>query len=288
MTEIVYALFSSPMHEFPNLLPMTTESHFDVNVAATVNGTGTAASAAASAGERRKEADRGGSTSPTTRCNDFRLEVHVRPTDISPLYAISPSTATEAGIKVTILRHWPPNYLPDELVCEKKTADHLFRETPEEKRNMVFLQFCPPGHPFLPYDKEKERIVLTVPAFLSLLRVFRNCNFQRWEQEMDQLKRRVDEAKEMFKISPLLSFSGAGDVVLAGTLQERNHTLVLETTWKYQELERKCLVLSYANLKDSRPANLCVEGLAKVGKEYDRLEELLDYKEGRPRKRARQ
>ena len=239
-------------------------------------------------GATEAEVDAGASSAEGCK-NDFLLDVYARPTDVSPLYAIEMATPTEVGVKATVLKYWPPDHLPDEFACEKRVVDHLFRETPGERRNIVFLQFCPPGRPFLPYVKEREKMVMTVPSFLSLLRVFRDGTFLNCELKMRDVRKTVEEGKELIRISPLLSFSGAGDVVLAGTLRESGHTLVLDTEWKYQDAERNSLVLKYTDLPmDYLPLDICPAAMAKVALEYNRFEELLGYKEGRPSKRIRQ
>lgn len=219
---------------------------------------------------------------------EFVLQVIYKPTCISPLFLTLNSTDKEEGVKVTFLRQWDPNHLPEEFRIHEKIVDQLFRDAPTAPRDLAFLQFCPPGKAFLPYDKEKDKFVLTISAFMSLVRAFRS-DFQIWEHRLEHLKKSMKEGKDKYNINEVLSFSGYGDIYLVATIKEKSHyTLLLELFWKQNDPDRQNLILTYTKIAGVQFVNLSPASMARLAQQQECLLEALGYKEDRPRKKSRQ
>ena len=218
--------------------------------------------------------------------HEIQLKSYFVVPEATPIYMNAHSTETEPGIKVTIIRNLQHHKVSSQFAIHAHIVDKIFEDRGDDPRNVAYVQVCPPGNKFLPYDKEKIRMVYSVEAFLNILRVFR-AEFDAWELKVEEMKRRMDTAKEKITYDGCISFKGPAEMYLMAIVEESSsYQLKLDFIYKHAMNKKHCII--HYTIPEYETLNLPPLPIYQLTINLDQITKILMYKESTPGKRRRQ
>jgi len=162
------------------------------------------------------------------------------------VYARVGSKEHEPGICATVCRDITNNKtLHHSFVSKMGFIDKLYDPEYTGSKDIVFLQMSLPGRHFEHFDQEASGIIITLNAFLQMMKFFKTL-FQTAEENIELLKAKfVPDQQTMVVLSPEISFVGEGYSVYSFMVEsQKNYDLVLDCVW-WSEGDLKYAYLTY-------------------------------------------
>ena len=102
------------------------------------------------------------------------------------------------------------------------------------------------GKAFESYDREKNRLVMILPAYFELLRFFKT-EYRMVLNRMESDYRSMMEGTDWFSLCPTISFRGPADTVFSTVLDSSNGFDLKLTMTNRLEMGKKNIVLHYTD-----------------------------------------
>lgn len=179
-----------------------------------------------------------------------------------------------------------------EFSAHSSLVKTLFEDRPGSgnvHRDVAYLRVSPPGKAFEPYDKEKNKLAITVNAYLKLLQFFKS-EYHLVDNRMESDYKNMLEKKQWLPLGPTISFKGGADIEFKLILDHSNaFNLELVIVKKFDYGGKRSIYLQYTDTSMGRislPGSVMVE----LSKDLPYISSLLDgeYKEAMDVKRSRQ
>lgn len=211
------------------------------------------------------------------------------------------SSALEAAVRsITMSPSSSGSALPESSPKKKPQHNefsvhaHIVRKLFEDRsgksmrKDVAYLRVSPCGKAFESYDREKNRLVMTLSAYMELLKFFKSeyrlvCN------RMDSDYKKMSERAEWISLCPSISFRGSADTTYSMVLDSSNtFCLMLIITHRFEH-NRRSIMLQYT---DDTMGQLSLPGsvMEEMASNQHYLESLAvgEYKEAANSKRSRQ
>lgn len=166
----------------------------------------------------------------------------------------------------------------------------LFEDRPGKpmRRDLVYLKVSPCGKAFESYDRERNRLVMTLPAYLELLRFFKN-EYRLVLNRMESDRRNMTKGKEWMPLISNVCFRGPADTVYNIVLDSSNSFCLNLTVTNRFDAGKKMIMLQYTD-ETMGQVGLPGPALEILAKDLSYIEGLVkgEYKEASLPKRNRQ
>lgn len=179
-----------------------------------------------------------------------------------------------------------------EFLVHSSLVNTLFEDRPgggNVHRDVAYLRVSSPGRAFEPYDKEKNKLAITLSAYLKLLNFFKS-EYHLVENRMESDYKNMLEKKQWLPLGPTISFRGAANIEFKLILDHSNaFNLELVIVRKFDYGGKRSIYLQYTDASMGRislPGTVMVE----LSRDLPYISSLLDgeYKEAMDVKRSRQ
>lgn len=193
------------------------------------------------------------------------------------------SNENEFGMQNTILRNVGTE-LPEPYRIHSQIVNRLFTEN--EPRDVVFMQVALPGKAFEPYNKERQKMPITLKAYVELLKFFATdypLVFKRIEADTQVMA----VGKQWLSQTPSITFTGPANISCKKTLvREAQYSLDIWIERRH-DLGKRCATLRYSN-EDLGVLYVHPQALLFLAQELDIISGLQNYKGVSMAKKSRQ
>ena len=183
-----------------------------------------------------------------------------------------------------------PRHQHNEFAVHNHIVKKLFEDRPGKalKKDVAYLKVSSMGKAFESYDREKNRLVMILPAYFELLRFFKT-EYRMVLNRMESDYRSMMEGTDWFSLCPTISFRGPADTVFSTVLDSSNGFDLKLTMTNRLEMGKKNIVLHYTDESMGR-LSLPGEVMEVLAKDMTFLEGLSngEYKESSVAKKSRQ
>lgn len=153
-------------------------------------------------------------------------------------------------------------------------------------RDVVFLQVSHPGKHFLKYSEEKQKLCLTLAAYMEVLKFFR-VEFPKLTKKMETDLKNMNNKSDWVQLSPFLSFRGTADISIKQVIESNSKFCLDLTLYREYDFGNQSAYLRYSDEKLGS-IGLPINGMKLLCRDLPTLSDLLDYKENGLTKRQRQ
>lgn len=178
----------------------------------------------------------------------------------------------EYGMQNTIFRNAPIE-LEDQFKIHTNVVKKLFVEN--APRDVVFMQVSFPGKAFELYDKEKNKLPITLKAYIELLKFFAN-DYERILSRSEGDSHVMTGHKKWLSLSPTISFRGPADICFKKTLERGIHQDLDLYFEKKQGIGRRSVTLRYSN-SDMGILYIHPPAIMHLAKDLDTISGLQNY-----------
>lgn len=228
------------------------------------------------------------------RCSIIRACASSSPTVAAAVKSIvSPkSTALKNEYKALVPNAQSPQHTK-EFACSDETVRLLFEDRPggnNVRQDMAYLKVSSPGRIFDTYEKEKQKIPITLSAYLELLKFFK-MEYRLVDNHMESDFKKMNEQKECLTLRQNFSFKGKADIEFKQCLDQSNAFNLDLLMTKCSDTGKKTVTLQYTNKAMGR-LTLPPKVMEEMGQDLPYLlsflEDGFDYKELQESKKTRQ
>ena len=178
--------------------------------------------------------------------------------------------------------------IKDDMMIHATLVDTLFKDRPDAHRDLVFLQVAPPASAFKSYAEEKNKLPMTLTAYLELLKLFRT-DHAKLVKKIDSDLKNMTSHSEWFALTPYIFFRGPAVIVfkimLDSTPNGGTLNLIIVKEFKHGQI---VTTLGYSDEHMGSPMPLPVLAIKQLARDLPTISNLVDYKDTSPVKRARQ
>jgi len=170
--------------------------------------------------------------------------------DKSTVYHRIGSKEHEPGLCATVCKNVVNNkILNPNYVSKLSFLDKLYDPEYTGSKDIVFLQMSLPGRHFEPFDQEACGIIMTLHAYMQLMKFFR-ASYHDADENLDLLKTkfvREPSQETLVVLSPEVSFVGEGSSTVSYLVDsQKNYDLVLDCVWWSEgDLKYSCLYYNF-------------------------------------------
>ena len=201
----------------------------------------------------------------------------------TPITMTVNSTADEQGIKVSIFKNIKKYKIPSPYHIHSSYIDKIYANTPESTpRDVAFIQICPQGMDFEPYDKEKIKMVVTLKAYINILTCF-NKYYSTWQEEIAVFKAESNGIHH----EGTISYGGHASMHM-GSIIEETPDFQLKVDFCFNYGKNTEYIILFYSFKEFETVILPPLGFLELASDLSKLNNLLKYKDVRDRKRSRQ
>lgn len=193
------------------------------------------------------------------------------------------SNENEFGMQNTILRNVGTE-LPEPFKIHSQIVNRLFTEN--EPRDVVFMQVALPGKAFELYNKERQKMVITLKAYIELLKYFATdypLVFKRIEADTNVMA----VGRQWLSQTPSFTFTGPANITAKKTLVRDIHYNLDIWIERRHDLGKRCATLRYSN-EDLGVLYVHPQALLFLAQEIDLISGLQNYKGAPVAKKSRQ
>lgn len=182
------------------------------------------------------------------------------------------SNEKEYGMQNVIFRNAPVE-LEDQYKIHTHLVNKLFVEN--APRDVVFMQMAGPGKAFEPYDKEKNKLPITLKAYIEVLKFFAN-DYERVLSRSEGDIHAMAMQTKWLSLSPSITFRGPADICFKKTLEKGLHQNLELYFEKKQSTGRRSVTLRYTN-KDMGVLYIHPPAIVHLAQDLDIISGLQNY-----------
>ena len=194
----------------------------------------------------------------------------------------------ENGIKAYIFKSYSAQTPKEEFKCHTTSmVQTLFADRPSDYlQDVVFLQGCDAGKLFCSYSEEKQKLPMTLSAYLEMLKFFQS-DYAKILTKIETDFVKMHAGADWLNLNPFLSFRGPADVLVKVLLDiTPKYTLELVLCKSFLS-GNVTLQLGYTDVKMGS-MTLCGGTMKLLAHDLQTVITLVDYKESPATKRHRQ